>query len=35
MIASVIKLSKALTEVSRKVEKRLASPRRMGEGSAG
>jgi hypothetical protein len=33
MIASVIKLSKALAEVPRKVEMGLVSPRRMGEGA--
>ncbi len=32
MIASVIKLSKKLTEVPRKVKSGLACPRRMGEG---
>jgi hypothetical protein len=35
MIASVIKLSKALAEVPRKVERELTSPRRMGEGEGG
>jgi hypothetical protein len=35
MIASVIKLSKILAEVPRKVERELTSPRRMGEGKLG
>jgi hypothetical protein len=35
MIASVIKLSKALAEVPRKVERALTSPRRMGKGDGG
>jgi hypothetical protein len=33
VIASVIKLFKALAEVPRKVERGLASPRRMEEGA--
>jgi hypothetical protein len=35
VIASVIKISKALAQASRKVEKGLASPRRIGVGGLG